>query len=546
MNTKLYLTLIATSITVTSCDLDQMPEGGTVLEDQKNEVVNDNPQKIKSDLNALKDNLIQFGTVSTSSSTYHYDYGFPAICLQMDQAGQDMVSDDYGYNWFGGSLTFSERLPESTQNAMIWKLFYTHIKSANTVLKTLYASTPNEEDRVGEIANYIAQSLASRAFDYLQLIQLYQFTYIGHEQALGVPLVTEKTTLEEATNNPRATVQAVYDQIMTDLNQAITYFEANPINRADKAQIDAAVAYGLRARANMLLGKYIEAANDAEKALSLSGATPYSINDVSVPNFNDASASSWIWGSIITANNDVVQTGIINWPSHLCSLTGNGYTTGTGMNVAMRRINSTLWDKIPSTDIRKTWWIDTDTVSVAVEKAYGVSIMELVKDPSFPIPYIPYVNVKFGPEGNQLLNTENSQDWPLMRAEEMILIKAEALARSQGVGAGKTVLVDFVKSYRDPAYTCTASSLDAFIDEVWFQRRVELWGEGFSLFDILRLKKPIVRIGTNFASNVTYADIAPESPIMIYCIPEVETSANKGIPLDQINEVATPPTPIQQ
>ena len=128
----------------------------------------------------------------------------------------------------------------------------------------------------------------------------------------------------------------------------------------------------------------------------------------------------------------------------------------------------------------------------------------------------------------------------------MLLIKAEGLARSQGVAAGKTVLESFVQTYRDPNYTCSASSLEDFIDEVWFQRRIELWGEGFSLFDILRLKKPIVRIGTNFSANVTYADIAAESPIMIFNIPECETSANNGIPLNQINEVATPPVAIMQ
>ena len=541
MNVKAYLTVIAAAATITSCDLDQIPEGGIVLEDQKNDVVNDSPEKIQADLNALKDNMIQF---NTQGDERHYDYGFPAVCLMLDQAGQDMVSDNHGYNWFNNQLTFSDRIPEAENNEFAWKLFYTHIKSANNVLSTLYAANPNEADRVGEVANYIGQALASRAFDYLQLIQMYQFTYQGHEQALGLPIVTEETTQEQAINNPRVSVQEVYDLIIKDLDTAIKYLQENSIKRTDKAQIDVAVAYGLRARANMLLGKYAEAASDAENALSLSGATPYSFNDVSVPSFNDVSASSWIWGSIITANNDVVQTGIINWPSHLCSLTGNGYTTGTGMSVAMKRINNTLWNKIPATDVRKTWWLDQDTLSTALEKAYGITGTQCVHEVG--LPYIPYVNVKFGPEGNQFLNTENSQDWPLMRAEEMILIKAEALARSQGVGAGKTVLEDFVKSYRDPEYTCTASSLDAFIDEVWFQRRVELWGEGFSLFDILRLKKPIVRIGTNFAADVTYADIAPESPIMIYCIPEVETSANKGIPLDKINEVATPPTPIQQ
>ena len=37
---------------------------------------------------------------------------------------------------------------------------------------------------------------------------------------LAVPIVTEKMSDEEMQNNPRATVQQVYDQIMSDLNQA--------------------------------------------------------------------------------------------------------------------------------------------------------------------------------------------------------------------------------------------------------------------------------------------------------------------------------------
>lgn len=537
-----YITMFTSAFLVTSCDLDKFPEGGTVTEDQKNEVIKDDPEKLSSDLNSLKDNMIQFGTISTASTTYHTDYGFPAICLMYDQAGQDMVSDDHGFNWFSDPLTFSDRIPTSSLNTLIWKLHYQHIKSANSVLNTLYASYP-EAERTGLPANYIGQALASRAFDYLQLIQTYQFTYIGHEESLGLPIITEKTSAEDATNNPRATVKAVYDLIIADLNSAIDYLENNPIERSDKGQIDASVAYGLRARANMLLGNYAEAASDADKALIMSNATPYTKEEVSIPSFNN-DAHSWIWGSTITSNNDVVTTGIINWPSHLCSLTGNGYTTGTGVYFAMKRINNTLWNKIPETDIRKTWWLDEDKDSPALKKAYGVSGPDIINQTG--IPYVSYVNVKFGPQGGELFNTENSQDWPLMRAEEMILIKAEALARSKDVASGKKVLEDFVKSYRDDQYVCSSSSLEDFIDEVWFQRRVELWGEGFSLFDILRLKKPIIRLNTNFADNVTYNDIAPESPIMIYCIPECETSSNKGITLDQINEVAPAPIPVKK
>lgn len=536
---KFYITVFASAALLTACEMEQLPEGGVLTEEQKNEVIADNPDKLQGDLNALKDNLIQFGTISTSTSTIHSDYGFPAICLIYDQGGQDMVAESHGYNWFMNALSFTDRIPTSDDNTMIWKLHYQHIRSANSVLTNLYAAYPEESERVGEIAIYLGQSLASRAFDYLQLIQTYQFTYQGHEEALGLPLVTEETTQDQATNNPRATVQAVYEQIMSDLNLAIAYLGDY---YSSNGEISAAVAYGLRARANMLMGNYADAASDADQAIALSGATPYSRDEVSVPAFNDGSAKSWIWGSIITSNNDVVTTGIINWPSHLCSLTGNGYTTGTGTNVAYRRLNSTLWERIPNTDVRKSWWVDENLQSEALNNAYGADGPVI----GSTLGYLPYTNVKFGPEGGVLLNTENSQDWPLMRAEEMLLIKAEGLARSQGVAAGKTVLESFVQTYRDPNYTCSASSLEDFIDEVWFQRRIELWGEGFSLFDILRLKKPIVRIGTNFSANVTYADIAAESPIMIFNIPECETSANNGIPLNQINEVATPPVAIMQ
>lgn len=523
---------LASAMMFAACqEVDNALQGGTVTEEQKSEVALDNPEKLSSDMNALKDNLIQFGTISTSSSTYHTDFGFPAFCLMYDQAGQDMVSVDHGYNWFSGQLTFADRAKTNVYNRFIWQLHYQHIKSANSILKTLVS----DEEPEGTIANYIGQAYASRAFDYLQLVQTYQFTYLGHEDAYALPIVTETMSDEEAMNNPLKTVSEVYTQIMNDLNAAIPLLENNPIE-GDKATITAAVAYGLRARANMLMGQYADAASDADAALTLSGATPYSIAEVSVPSFNNASANSWIWGCIITSNNDVVQTGIINWPSHLCSMTGNGYTTGIGVDYVHKRINSTLWAKIPATDVRKGWWIDENMSSPLLVNAFGAGIAAQLP----PVcTMAPYTNVKFGNEGD-ILDADNSEDWPIMRAEEMLLIKAEALGRGN-LAEGKQALEDFVKTYRDPAYTCTAADLNAFIDEVWFQRRVELWGEGFSLFDVLRLKKPIIRKGANFDANVTYEDLPAESEVFIYSIPEREREANKGIDVSLLREDPVPP-----
>ena len=42
---------------------------------------------------------------------------------------------------------------------------------------------------------------------------------------------------------------------------------------------------------------------------------------------------------------------------------------------------------------------------------------------------------------------------------------------------------------RDPSWNKTSVT----VDEVYTQRRLELWGEGFSFFDHLRLKKDIIR-----------------------------------------------------
>ena len=519
-----YIVCASAALLLASCDLDKNLEGQYVSGDQKEDIIGNRPNLITAEVNALASTLNVFGTISDDANTYHNDFGVAAVSLAYEQGGQDMPSTTSGYNWFGTALNYSDRLYTSTLDELIWKTFYNHMKAANNVL-TL---TEGSEDP--SMLIYRGQALAARAYDYLNLAQTYQFTYAGHESALCVPIVLETMSDEELQNNPRATVQEVYDQIMNDLNQAIELLDGYD-NGTNKDQIDIYVAYGLRARANLLMRNWAEAAADAERAMA--GGSPYSRDDVSKPSFNSASANSWLWGVMISPDNDVVTTGIINWPSHLCSLTGNGYTTLTG---AYRFITNTLYDWIPSTDIRKQWFLSPENTSSLIDgqTVSGESVVDYFG-------LTPYANVKFGPYQDVLGNTTNSQDWALMRVEEMILIKAEGEAMSGNVAAAKSTLEDFVKTYRDPEYTCTANSAQELQDEIWMQRRVELWGEGFSLFDILRLKKPIERKGTNYEAIVQY-NLPAESQIMIYRIPQCEMETNQGISDDQNNPAAEQPT----
>ena len=86
-------------------------------------------------------------------------------------------------------------------------------------------------------------------------------------------------------------------------------------------------------------------------------------------------------------------------------------------------MNSALYDLIPETDIRKQWFLSPDNKSSLIdnEQIEGTSIVEYFG-------LTPYVNTKFGAYQSIFGNTTNASDWPLMRVEEMYLIKAEAEA----------------------------------------------------------------------------------------------------------------------
>ena len=80
-----------------------------------------------------------------------------------------------------------------------------------------------------------------------------------------------------------------------------------------------------------------------------------------------------------------------------------------------------------------------------------------------------------------------------MRSAEMYLIEAEAKARL-GDATAADVLFELV-SNRDPGYVKSTNTGMDLVEEVYLQRRIELWGEGVSWFDLKRLKKPLDRSG---------------------------------------------------
>ena len=142
-----------------------------------------------------------------------------------------------------------------------------------------------------------------------------------------------------------------------------------------------------------------------------------------------------------------------------------------------------------------------------------------------------------------MAQSTNASDIPLMRVEEMYLILAEAQAMGGNPSTGAATLQKFVNDYRDPAYVCTASSATAVQDAVWQERRIELWGEGLSYFDILRLNKGIDRRGAGFPAAYVF-NVPAGDNTLIYRIPESEEQGNSLISASDNNPVTSIPSPV--
>ena len=475
---------------------DQNPEGSVITDGQKNQTVEAVPERVKADIAGMYTMMGKMGTYfgedANGTQPRDDDGGYPAVCLSNDLNGPDMVSDNSGYNWFSVASEYTDRTPNYANPRMRYGLFYNQIKAANDIIASIDAETESTD-----LKQYLGQAKACRAFSYLNLVPYFQFNYQTSADKPAVPLVLETT--EDYSNNPRATVSEVYAQIEGDLLSARDLLDG--YTPADNSYATKAVCDGLLARMYLSMGEYAKAAEYAQYAIDESGATPATREEVGQPSFCDKSEHNWIWSIAVSAS-DVVEFPLPAWPSQLGSFSANSYTAFASL---YRRINPLLFNKISDTDIRKQWWLNEDRYSSLLD---GLSWTGIVRDgstktysgqdivdavfPDVKTAFTTYTNVKFGMKSG-IGSTTNNNDWPLMRVEEMYLIKAEGLAMSGNLGGGKQVLEDFVKTYRDPSYSCSAADAASFQNEVWFQRRVELWGEGFSMFDIMRLGKPVVR-----------------------------------------------------
>lgn len=525
------LSMMLAAPLVTSCIEEIDPMTNSVTEKQASEA----PGFFESSVASLTSNLCGQFTYSTSDQQ-PYDFGYPSFFLQRDAFGQDIVTAGTN-NWFSTWYEASYGLGPTYGRCQIpWTYYYKWIDNCNKVI-AMYKANPEGRDSGAGIA------YALRAMFYQDIVRMYAAKpYAIDPDAETVPLVLDDSQI--STSNPRATFTNAYKQILSDLDEAEKLL-AN-YEREDVYTPDLSVVYGLKARAFLEIQDWANAeayAKKAQEGYTLMTKAEYTSRDNGFNKPND----SWMFGVTYNSTDPNIKDndGDSSWGSIM--IMENGFDCGYAANYGgPMLIDRHLYETIPTTDFRKDVFVDfalddldDDSKSEGL-KAYTDHPAQILNAASTAQIGVGGMEFKFRPAAGKY--NVKYDAWvvavPLMRVEEMYLIEAEA-AGMQNVARGEQLLTAFAKT-RDAEYVY-GSHQDAygntetseFQNEIWWQRRVELWGEGFATFDMKRLNKAIIRnyAGTNHIEGYRWNFVNQLEGLkypnwMNLCIVQTETNYN--------------------
>ncbi|MCG8581466.1 MAG: RagB/SusD family nutrient uptake outer membrane protein [Bacteroidales bacterium] len=474
------------------------------------------------------------------------DYSLAAegyILPMMEYGASDALHSTSGNGWFRWNLRWLVHTdPNDSDMEYVWYHHYNIIGSVNNIINAAEGMTVT-----ADLANVLGQCYAYRAWAHHRLVTLYSksYTYGNPSSDKGVPLMTKTAAPYEGLS--RGTVEDVYKQCEADIKKSIEYF-AEASKPEDNSHISENTANGIAARIALTKGDYENAAkyaNAARQGYSLMGEKEYKSG------FNNFEDTEVLWAG------DII-------PDQTTYYRAWFYYIGTNFNGSQNRgnpkfINHELFNLIDDNDYRQDMWVEK------APNVVDVKFDQIGDEPSDDDPVIsgddnyatrgefwdawakvideydmttsfytyPYMSVKFL---NANGGTIDPDDVLYMRASEMYLIEAEALAMQGGKDdeaiAVITELANARRKDESVAYDVTARGL-SLIEEIKVQRRIELWGEGHRWGDMKRYDEAL-DLTNSGADETLYQkgfkqDKPSENNDWIYKIPQAEINANPNI-----------------
>jgi starch-binding outer membrane protein, SusD/RagB family len=439
-------------------------------------------------------------------------------------------------------------IPTSLSNEIMWYHRYNIILHANLLINGI-----PESGFVGpEVQEILGQAYTYRAFAYLSLVQHFARGYlIGNPTTdPGVPLLFATEPPYES--KPRSTVEEIYVQIGLDLDAAIAAFATGTgrtgSGPAAKSQLNVNVAHGLKARWALSKGDWAQA---VESAVAARAGFPLMDEAAWLSGFNSNDLSEVIWGSNVITT----ETTFFRSYFYLMCNTFNGSQNRANPKIADRR----MVDAIPATDFRRKAFLP-DAPNTNNSAANGLGGFANNTNPLYPTivewnAAIASIRAQYGMGSGQNLHpymsmkhlqklpgTIEPDDIIYMRSAEMYLIEAEAEAMQGNIAEAQAALAALVDT-RDTGFDETIyDTQELLMDQIKFQRHLELWGEGFGYTDKIRWDEGIDHAadGGSGASAVLYQDAYQvERPSLndawIFKIPQAEINANPNLTGDDQN-----------
>jgi starch-binding outer membrane protein, SusD/RagB family len=422
----------------------------------------------------------------------------------------------------GGASTNSGRLGAQLQHLngshlIGWTQYYLLINQVNLILE----ATPNVKELSASSRNTIeGQALFLRALAYHDLVKSYAYdpgVEVPANDRGGVPLVlTGVLDASQVTLPSRAPVQAVYDQIYKDLEEA-----TKKLNGITTIQTPAFAGSGavlaLHSRVALFRRDYATAVQKANDALlfaprivastAYKGAWRTSVHPESVFELPFA-----------TPENIGVNVSLQSFYTSTVNGQPNTITGGFGDMVINNAYGSTLSSQITTLPSIASGTItrderffsgggNDDMVRLGALGRGNQALQELCKF--------------YGRNGQ--INLDNI---PLIRTPEIILNRAEAQFYLGNENAARTDLATIISNRytnNGAAATVTVSLTGtALINEILRQRRLELAFEGHRFFDMKRNGESFPRPGG--LPTTQYIDTRILAPI-----PQADLNANPNL-----------------
>lgn len=490
MKNKIFsLIACATALTAWSCSedfLDVQPSQFLTSE-QVAQAAENNPDVIAGSMSGIYTLMFQTGTGGT---TGHDDFGQKGYDIYGDFLSGDLALSISTYGWYRSITEFQTTQDFTFQdNYQVWRYYYRLVRSANLVIDALGgndAVPTNEENKF-----IMGQAKAMRAHSYFYLTQYFQNEYNASEEIL--PLYT---TPDEP-NGPKVAASVIYDQMISDLNDAITLLDG--FSRTAKSQVDKSVAQGILAYVYGAMGNYAQVKTITNEIITSATYPIMDANEV-VGGFNDVNTPGWMWGVDLTNDNGL---NLVSWWGQMDAFTYSYQWAGD-----RKAIDKGLFDQIPANDARKGQFLNNPNSGyylVAINKFY---------DPARVT------------GGQRFITT----DYLYMRIAEMYLLNAEAAAKTNDeVTAKNSLKALLAERFATPAEYAYVDALtgQALQDEIYLQTRIELYAEGKSYLAMKRNQATIVR-GSNHLSNVG-VPIPYNDDRLTFLIPQSEIQNNPFI-----------------